>query len=188
MNETFLLTALLGASVLVYGILHAREGRYDFRTPSDRRIPFIPAFVIPYFGLFPFVFVSWLLLFKTSLEEPYLLSLTMAMYSAAFFWYFFPGKTYRPDVPGNGMPDKLTRLLYKGGPHANAFPSAHVFASVISSLYLSMAFPGFSALAWFVGSVIALSTLFTKQHHVLDFAGGIAWAAASVLLATHLIG
>lgn len=188
MNEKFLLTALLGGGVLVYGLLYLREGRYDFRIAFDKAIPFVPAFIIPYLAFFPFVISAWFLLFRTPFLVPFTVSLIVAVYTAALFWYLFPGKTYRPEVSGQGFFERLVTLLYDGGSHANQFPSAHVFSCVISSFYLSLAFPAFSALAWGIGALIALSTLFTKQHHVIDFAGGVAWAIAALALTMHLVG
>jgi membrane-associated phospholipid phosphatase len=36
--------------------------------------------------------------------------------------------------------------------------------------------------------VIALSTVFIKQHRALDVVGGVVWAAVAIILAGYFVG
>jgi membrane-associated phospholipid phosphatase len=76
------------------------------------------------------------------------------------------------------------RVAYSIDPPYNCFPSLHVAYAFVSALTCSRVHRGvgFVALLWAV--LIAVSTVFTKQHYVLDVIGGglIAWVAYAIFL------
>jgi membrane-associated phospholipid phosphatase len=64
------------------------------------------------------------------------------------------------------------QCLYSADPPYNCFPSLHVAHSVLSALVCYRVHRRVGVLAIGCASLIALSTLFTKQHYVLDVVAG----------------
>ncbi|MBI3573638.1 phosphatase PAP2 family protein [Candidatus Kaiserbacteria bacterium] len=188
MTENLILLAFFFGGVLIYAVLDPRTNAiHDLQTRFDRLIPFIPQFTVPYLGLYLLVPVTVLLLLGTHFERNYIASLAVGMYTGAAVWYFVPTKMHRPRVSGNSFSEKLALLIYRGDPHANGCPSAHVFSSLISSYFLSLAFPTYALIAWGAGLLVAVSTMFIKRHQAIDVLSGILWAAGAILIAQYLI-
>lgn len=185
MKFALLVIALFGISL--WGPLNRRHARHYWKTALDRRVPFLPIFVVPYVSLFPFVIFAFVILFFTPLAEAFYGSMIAASFSAALFWYFFPTGFRHPQHIGQGRLRRVLKEIYRHEGSANAFPSSHVYLSVVSGYYLAAAFPVFGVLAWAVALCIAVSTVFVRQHELVDILGGAFWAAASIALAFYLI-
>ncbi len=100
----------------------------------------------------------------------------------------YPTVAPRSDtVMGEGFAVWGLRFLYGADPPYNCFPSLHVAHSFVSALacYRVHRTLGFVALT--CASLVAISTLFTKQHYVADLIAGIllALAAYAVFLRGH---
>lgn len=174
-------------SISLYGPLNRRHARYYWSSALDKRVPFHPGFVIPYISLFPFVALAFVLLFPHPIADVFYLSMTICALSAAVFWYFFPTGFRRPrNIRDVGVRHML-REIYRYDRSCNAFPSSHVYLSVISGFFLAIAFPLFSIPIWIVTVLIAVSTVFVRQHELLDIAGGLLWAAVSIALAFAIL-
>lgn len=188
MNDKFLLTGLFSAGILLWVFLNARAPRYDFRTKIDSFIPFVPWFSFVYLSIFIFIPAAAAFLFFSPVGEEYLLSMVVGLYAAAVPWYFFPGKTYRPVIEGKGISKTLALAIYNGNPHANTFPSIHVFTSLLTAYFLSIVYPAFTLFFFIAAAAVSLSTVLIKQHHAVDVIAGILWAAASIAAARALMG
>ena len=64
-------------------------------------------------------------------------------------------------------------LLYQNDYPYNAAPSGHTFYTVISFLYIRRWHPKAQGIALIIALLIIASTLFTKQHYVLDVISGL---------------
>ncbi len=181
--------ALLAAiSLFLYFPLNGREGRLQ-TSPFVKHIPFIPAFIVPYLGLFPYVAFSMLaLLFFTPVAARLYVSLIFSGIVAALIWYFMPTTIERPLLVPKGPLTKTIAWMYRLDPSDNVFPSAHVFTAVLCSYYLTFAFPLHETLIWTCGVTIVSSTLFVKQHHISDLVAGIALAAVSIVFSYFILG
>lgn len=180
MTEKFLFIAIFFVGVLLFGTLNRKGGNYDFRTALDRHIPFVPEFSVPYLLLFPYIVCAAALLFESAFGTQYFAVMAFAMCSAAISWFLFPSKMARPSVSRNKFFDRTVHKIYEGDAHANAFPSSHVFTSLITSYYLASTFAEFFFPIWITGISIALSTVFIKQHFAVDVLAGVLWAYAGV--------
>jgi membrane-associated phospholipid phosphatase len=99
------------------------------------------------------------------------------------FWRY-PTVAPRPvEVVGEGFGAWGLRFLYGADPPRNCFPSLHVAVSFVSALAVGLV--NREVGRWAIGSatLVALSTLFTKQHYVVDVLAGVAMA----LLAGRLL-
>jgi len=181
MEQTTLI-ALLFISWSFYFLLR-REPRHYWSSKLDGLIPIIPVFVIPYLALFPFVIASFLLLVYSPFATEFFLSVFIANTAAAFFWFFIPTGMHRPNISGPGFLKRCISWVYRHDGPANVFPSSHVFSAVICGYYLALAYPVHSLLVWAVTVSIALSTVFVKQHYLVDILGGVMCATGAIGMA-----
>lgn len=146
--------------------------------PIDDLIPFCEYFVIPYFLWFFFVIASVLyFLFKRPKEEFYKLTALMfiGMTLSLIIYTVFPnGQTMRPPVdPNKNIFSSMIVALYKSDTCTNVFPSLHVFVSLAVNVGWWRS-PVSSEKKWIkpastlLAISICLSTVFLKQHSVLD--------------------
>ena len=160
---------------------------FDAQCAFDETIPFIPAFVFPYFTwhlLFPGLLIYFMLKNRNDFLH---LSINMftGMTIALLIYAVFPsGIDLRPTVLGNSLPEKICAALYAMDTPTNVFPSIHVSStmSIILAVHTSEALKNKRAvktIIYIVSALIILSTMFIKQHSIYDVISG---AALSVVL------
>lgn len=154
------------------------------KSSLDDLIPFNELFVIPYFLWFLYIFVTVAFFFLTSKQEFYKLCayLFIGMTICLVIYTVWPnGHDLRvnPDTLGrsNILLDILSRL-YKFDTATNVFPSIHVFNSIgaMIAIHKSSRLSKIKWLQWsalILTILICLSTVFLKQHSVVDVFGGI---------------
>ena len=155
-----------------------------------RHIPFIPAFILPYLGLFPYITFSMLaVLFFTPVAARLYVSLIFAGVVSALIWYFMPtGTPGRPQFVAKGPLKRTVAWMYSIDPGGNALPSSHTYTALVCSYYLAFAFPVHEVAIWACGTAIVSSTLFVKQHHVSDLVAGIVLAVISIGFSYLILG
>lgn len=191
LGQLVALALLAAVSLLLFFPLNStnREGRLR-KSMLVQHIPFIPAFIVPYLGLFPYIAFSMLaLLFFTPVAARLYVSLIFSGVVAALIWYVMPsGVSERPELVPKGPFTKTVAWMYRHDPRRNAFPSSHTYTAVLCSYYLTYAFPLHETLIWTCGATIVGSTLFVKQHHISDLIAGGALAVASVGFSYLILG
>lgn len=150
--------------------------------PLDRSWPLVPAWALVYGALYLFL----ILLPAFVVRQPELIRRTVHAYlliwltSYACFFVIYPTAAPRPDqVSGEGFGVWGLRALYAADPPYNCFPSLHVAHSFVSALAVSRVHRRLGAVALVSAMLVALSTLFTRQHYVVDVVGGIVLAAVA---------
>ena len=101
---------------------------------------------------------------------------------AGLFWYFIPNGVKRPKILKTDIFSRLTAYIYRFDNDTSGFPSAHVFVTLICSHFLFLGFPQQSVLIWSINFLICISTVFVKQHYVLDILGGIIFFLISITI------
>lgn len=166
----------LGQYFLINRLNSGHRNHRDFSRELDRKIPFMPQFVPVYmstyiFGLLPFIFISEKELFFLAV-----LAYVLITVISGAVHFLVPSKVERVEDLGleglrEGVLDWYQQLCR---PYDN-FPSTHIAFSIIvvGTAFLTLDLgPAILLLLW--ACSIALSTLFTKQHYVLDIlAGGL---------------
>lgn len=145
--------------------------------PWDKIFPFSPRWVWIYFLYFPICFIPIFMpqvrqdmeIFrKTALG--YLIQFSIAL---AFFW-IIPSYIARPEILDQGISGLALSWFYKIDLGFNVFPSLHVAnVAYIALLSGRLINKRFSAALWSLCLLIALSTLFIKQHYLADILGGL---------------
>lgn len=164
---------------------------YIIHSSFDDYIPFIEYFIIPYLLWFLFIAVTAAYLFLKDTQGFYKMAAFLAIGMTAFLLIstFFPnGVNLRPETfERDNIFVTLVKHLYRVDTSTNVLPSIHVFNSL--GAYVAITHNKklvqnkiihFSAFLLTV-SIIA-STLFLKQHSIIDVASGFALAAITYLV------
>ena len=106
---------------------------------------------------------------------------------AMSFWYLYPNGVSRPTLSGDSWFHGILRAIYRYDDDTNGFPSSHVFDSLLCTYFLALGYHSYAWGIWMTGITIALSTVFTKQHYVIDVYGGIIVFVLSTFI-THFFG
>jgi membrane-associated phospholipid phosphatase len=159
---------------LVYKILNnnPREA-VILSTEVDGMIPFLPVFIIPYIIWYAFIF-GYLVYFWYKDTQVYMKTLTVIVVGELIcflIYFFFQTTVPRPNLVGDGILIDLVGMIYSHDQPYNAFPSIHVlttFAIILASISIRNKHTMHSIFIPIMGSLIILSTLFVKQHYILD--------------------
>ncbi|MBC7852307.1 MAG: phosphatase PAP2 family protein [Pirellulaceae bacterium] len=146
----------------------------------DRMIPVQPAWVPVYLSYFLVPFLPMLIMRQEELiRRTFLAWLSVWVVGYACF-LVYPTTLPRP-VGGTGVGFFAWFLqgVYDGDPPRNCFPSLHVATPFIAALSCWRVHRGVGLAAGCWAGLIALSTLFIKQHYVADVIAGIALAGAA---------
>jgi membrane-associated phospholipid phosphatase len=141
--------------------------------PWELQIPLVPAMVVPYLSMYLLFFVAFFLCKDLAELRTLSLRLTVSQVVAAACYLLFPLECgfQRPAI--DGMCGVMFRLIDATDRPYNLAPSLHVTtAFIVGSVFVSRTGGAtrFVTATWFV--LIAASTLFTWQHHLVDVVGG----------------
>ncbi len=159
------------------------SNEYNFMTPLDKAIPFMPEFVWIYQSLLPVIALTMVLLVKSKrLFFNTFWACLLATLIIHMFWIAFPSFYPRPELDPRTLSEAFVQLSYDIDNSSNTFPSGHVGFSWIMYLgarqsMLARKLPALSRLylLWAIG--VSLSTLTIKMHYVVDVVGGLAIAS-----------
>ena len=163
------------------------QPKYIIHAPLDDLIPFNEWFVIPYCSWFLLlVAVTALLWWKdTASYDKLCLMMFSGMTFCLIVYMLLPnGLDLRPTVEEIGRSNPamwVLQLLWKVDASVNVCPSIHCqstacMAIAISESKLAEERPVLRPIALVWAALICLSTVFTKQHSVLDVVCGLAVA------------
>lgn len=151
----------------------------------DDLIPFNEYFIIPYLLWFLYVAAAIAYFFFTSRDDYYRLCtfLFTGMTISLLVCTLYPnGTNFRPDIdPNKNIFCFLVTKLWEIDPCINVFPSIHVYNSigVHISVCRSQVLSKNKALVWASGILmvfICMSTVFLKQHSIIDGVGSLLMA------------
>ena len=168
---------LLVGMVPFYIFIAARVKQGPVHIPEialDRMLPLRPEWALVYGALYLFL----ILLPVFAVRDQEHLRRTVAAYllcwvTAYIVFLMWPTMASRPTVvEGDGFVIWALRALYSFDPPYNCFPSLHVAHSFVSALTAFRLHRRLGIVAIVVAALVAISTLFTKQHYVLDVIAG----------------
>lgn len=161
------------------------EGRvtHTLFLPGEAAIPLVPGFEFVY--ALGYVLPIAIVLRRPDRARMACLArafgLTLVVAYATYL--LFPVYLQRPLLTGDSPAIRMLTLEYRDKPY-NHFPSLHVAIATLVTIACSDE----RRLRWWLPAVtvtMAISTLFVKQHYIVDVAAGAAVAAASWRLAAR---
>lgn len=152
----------------------------------DAGIPLQPSWALVYGMLYLWLILLPWLVIRDEASVRRLGRAYVFVWLAAFLVFtIYPTAAMRPaHVAGSGFAAAGLRFLYDADPPYNCFPSLHVAHSFVSAFACIRAHRKLGAAAMIAATLVAFSTLFTKQHYVADVVAGVAlaWLASRLFL------
>ena len=181
-------TLWIPAYLICFALLEAVPLHHYWATqlPLDQYIPYCSWFFIPYSMWYFLLILTGFRVFALDRAafRRYMRFLSVTTWISVVFWILVPnGQDLRPASP-DGLLGPAIATLYSVDTSTNVFPSLHVVGSIGAALAAWDALwdrDKFYCLSVYaLAALICLSTMFIKQHSVLDVIGGAAlsWAAA----------
>jgi membrane-associated phospholipid phosphatase len=151
--------------------------RFDFLTPLDVAIPFLPWTYAIYSSFFALLLgAAWLL----DAREYLRMLAAVLLANAVCYLGFLLFTAHYPRPPLESIPPgfwrEQFRQMHASDNAGNTFPSIHVATTMLGALRLRHHRGGALWMLW--ACLISLSTLTVKQHYLVDVLGGfaVAWA------------
>ncbi|NPV76586.1 MAG: phosphatase PAP2 family protein [Anaerolineae bacterium] len=175
-KRLFILLIPLSVQLLYLPINRLASGGIKPEIPLDQLMPLWPVWAVPYLLAIPLWIFGFLwagLVMDDKQFMTLVVSSTMAMCIGMICFIVFPTFVERPTVTGNDWASKLLRWIYANDEVYNAVPSGHAYISTILALAWRRWKPDLSWLWGAILVIILLSTLFTRQHYLIDLVIGI---------------
>ena len=147
----------------------------------DGAIPLQPVWALVYGALYLFlILLPFFVVRQPEQIRRTLLAYLMVWLTAYVCFLAYPTVASRPaSVIAPGFIGWGLRFLYSSDPPYNCFPSLHVAHSFLSALTCYRVHRGIGIAATLCAALVAVSTLYTKQHYVLDVLAGILLACVA---------
>ena len=152
-------------------------------TILDNFIPFISFFVIFYVLYYPFLILP--LILNHNNKHHFLKTLgamVLVCFCSFIIYSVFQTEMIRPTLIIESIFDRLVSIIYAFDKPLNLFPSLHVSLTTVAFLSLQENHKKFAKYFFLIAVGIILSTVFIKQHYVLDVFAGLILAGISYLI------
>lgn len=186
------LLSMLALNMLVYfGTRPFTSGlhHYNLSTSLDYAIPFLPVFIIPYVLAFLQWGLGYIVIARDSKKLCYSLCTAemVAKLLAGLTFILLPTTMVRPEVMGNDIASWLTRVIFLADSPDNLFPSIHCLESIFvcyGAWKAKKCGIAYKISMTTMSVIICLSTVFVKQHVILDFFGALFYALIGLVAST----
>lgn len=181
--------------IMMFGYLEHRpvHSYHIVHTVFDDWIPFCEVFIIPYMLWFPYMVlaVAYFIFFNKNKHEYYQLvfNLMMGMTIFLIVSYVYPNAQHiRPtEFPRDNIFTDAVKWLYRTDTPTNILPSIHVFNSLAIHMSLTNCeslrnHKGIKIASLTLTTLIIMSTMFLKQHSVIDVCMGATLALFGFLV------
>ena len=160
---------------------------HNIETGLDRSLPFVPQFLVVYFGCYLFWAVNYILIARQERHRVYqfftgdFLSRCICL----VFFLVYPTTNTRPVITDAGLWNQAALWLYSVDAADNLFPSIHCLVSWFCFLGIKdqKRIPTwYKGVSFTLAVLVFLSTIFTKQHVLVDVSGGVILAQVCFIL------
>lgn len=186
-KRDLLLLSLLAITFMSYGLINRDWGNArDLSISLDAQVPLFPPSVYVYHLWAPTLFLVLAILFvrKREAYRAMLLSIFVAGIFAFSTFILFTTIIPRPEIVTVDLATWIIKTTYSIDPPYSGFPSFHVLTTCIFLFYyLKFGKSKPFKIALFAWSIlICATTVLTKQHVLLDIAGGLLYTPPSVII------
>ncbi len=185
-HKSVLWFSVLPVMALIFYLLKLIIPSYHaVHIPLDDKIPFVPAFVIPY--IMWFLYIPLMMLFIYLADEKLfgrrMFAFTVGIGIAIICFIVYPTVvTFRPSADGNGVFLWILRIVYAfDNPSSNDFPSLHCYQAVMLHLLAFVNGPYkdkklIRTCSAILVALICAATVLIKQHSAIDLFAGVGMA------------
>lgn len=188
-----------GLGTALYRIIMSNGGKwyhYNFQTELDQKIPVMSVWMYVYFGCYAFWVLNYMLTARVNRDNKimfykFIYADILARLICSVIFIVLPTTINRPVIEVHTFSDRLLAYLYTIDEPTNLFPSMHC-------LYSWMAFAGvrrsekvpkwYKVFSFVFALMVAASTQFTKQHYLIDIAGGFLLGELTYQLSLYTSG
>lgn len=172
-------------------LLNAGWTHIDMTLPLDHMIPLCTPFIVAYFAAYAQWVLCFFIIARDGKELCFYISSSelIAKLCCLICFLAIPTCVTLPEVSGHTVFDWLTRFIYAADQPNNLFPSIHCVESwfCFRGVLLMKKRPKWLVSVTGIFSVIVfLSTVFVKQHVVVDIAAAIIVSELGLFLAKRL--
>ena len=162
----------------------------------DNAIPFCEWFVLFYCTWYPLLVAVglYLLLRDAPAFRHYMAFLAVTFFASVVIWFLLPnGQDLRPAVmEHHNLAAWLVEYTYSIDTNTNVFPSVHILGcmAAVAAVWHT---PGLRKPAWRWGvtlyaALVMVSTMFVKQHAVIDVLAGLLTGAIAYVFVYVIVG
>lgn len=169
------------------GFVFAKDAyHYNISVALDGKIPLVEFFIIFYFLAYLQWVISYIFIARESAEVcyRYATAVSISKIFCLILFLAFPTTLVRP-APGEGLFGSIVSFLYTVDEPTNLLPSIHCLESWVcfrASLSMKKLPSWYKIITLFFSVAVFLSTVFVKQHVVLDIPAGILVFEAGLLI------
>lgn len=172
---------LLPLNIFYIALNNSKREVHSLITAADNAIPFVKIFIVPYVAWYGFIFftMAYLCFKDRNAYFQTLISYGAGLICSFITFYFFQTTVTRPELTGNGILTSMIQIIYSADQPYNCFPSIHVLTSylMVKGIMSSSARNRRNNFIVSITAVlIIISTLFIKQHVLLDVVFGVIYA------------
>ena len=179
------MAALLLLLLLYFPINQNVTGGITPDLPIDARIPLWPIWAVPYLLSIPW-WIAALVWGALKMDYPrwrqFSLCLGITIVISYLIFIIYPTYVVRPEITAQDFFSQLVVWIYGSDQVNNALPSGHTYITLIIAIFWSQWLPKLKPLWIGIAVLVLLSTLFTKQHYLLDLL-----AAAVLVVMTYFL-
>ncbi len=166
-----ILLFLIALQLLYFPINQNVQGGITTYLPIDDQITLSPIWAIPYllsilWWVGAIIWATFKMEYKRYVHFALCLSLTIVISYAVYI--LFPTYVDRPKIVDQDFLSQLVIFIYGNDKPYNALPSGHTYTTLIISIFWYYWLPKQRYLWIAIAILVILSTLFTKQHAILD--------------------
>jgi membrane-associated phospholipid phosphatase len=161
--------------------------RIPLRTRFDSAIPSMPAAAIVYLSLFPMLWLSPFVLRTAGQLRVFALALATVILISGIGFVLVPAEPIDIGSVETDLQGRVFQFADWINLKYNSFPSLHVAMAFLCAASFSCSkSAAIGIFFWLWASMIALSTLLTRQHHIGDvIAGGLLGAMVALRRPLH---
>ncbi len=164
---------LWAGGYFLVGMATAGRHMHTLRIGMDDAIPLAPEFVWCYLTIYPMFLIPFFMVADRKTAKTIMFSYITLLLVAYAVFLAFPVSYPRSPLPRDGSFSVFALSIVHGAdPAWNCFPSTHCAMSLMAALVVleTWGLAGLWGLA--VAFSIGVSTLFTKQHYIMDVLAG----------------
>ncbi len=169
----FILFLVMWSTYFFINYTNATRQAFNLSISLDNLIPLIPEFIFFYILYFPLILIPFLIIKDNKNFLKIVKANIFIIVISDLFFILLPARIIRPELIVDNFSSYILNLIYVLDKPVNLFPSLHVSMTFLAFLIISKFKKDLRIIILIAFILSALSTLFIKQHYLLDTLAGL---------------